>query len=197
MSHKRLDLRSQRLEESDCTDHISHVLPQSAQSSSGSSVLCVCDHTLFLRPPLLLASVTFMPINAIEFLQTSWFVHEKSHDIVCYVLTCHGRPDDVMTQPVGCRPYPRGGNLNRSKTTPVPTNERNTRNGKFHLPKTMVAQCHINSKRKQMHTSRRHTTGTTFLTTQCTAQTPKQLNNANLSHLVVKQRLSVTASLSP
>ena len=156
MSHKRLALHSQRPEESDCTDHISHVLPQGVvKSSSGSSVSCVCDQTRFLRPPLLLAPVTFMPINAIEYLQTSWFVFEKSHDTVCYVLICHGRPHDVLTQPVGCRPYPRGGNLNRSKTTPVPTNERNTRNGKFHLFKPRVAQCHINSKRKQMHTSRR------------------------------------------
>ena len=37
-------------------------------------------------------------------------------------------------------------------------------------------------------TALQHTTGTTFFTTQCTAQTPKQLNNANPSHLVVMRR---------
>ena len=39
MNHKRLDLHSQRLEESDCTDHVSHVPPQGTQSSSPPVVL--------------------------------------------------------------------------------------------------------------------------------------------------------------
>ena len=118
MSHKRLDLHSQRLEESDGTNHISHVLPQGTQSSSHQVVLryrVFATKRAFSGLPCFLR---LMPINAMEHLQTSWFVFDRSHDIVCYVLICHGRPDDVLTQPVGCRPYPRGSNLNRSKTFP-------------------------------------------------------------------------------
>ena len=42
----------------------------------------------------------------------------------------------------------------------------------------------LQRERKQMHTAQLcNTVGPTFLTTQCIARTPKQLNNANPSHL--------------
>ena len=128
MSHERLDLRSQWLEESDCIAHISHVHPD-----RNVPIRQVIKCLRFLGPLLLLAPVNLMPSNAIEFLQTSGFVFDRSHEIVCYVLMCHGRSGDVLTQLEKCRPYPCGGNLHVA--TPVPTNEGNTRNEKFHRSK--------------------------------------------------------------
>ena len=184
MSHKRLDLLSQRLREFDCTEHISKkkiykykkyifmpdVLPQCANVSSRRVDLpSLRDETVAFSslPSPLRPTTSFQSVreNDFEFVDLSSTSRTTSYQVVMV------RPD-VACSSCRCPGKTRGAPSvslwpSRTATKHRQCAKINAAPETSSCSKPMVARSPINSKAK---TDAPHMAATTPLTTQCTAR---------------------------